>query len=110
MAKTYTTCIGMRGGATRRGGRDGCRASVQSYDGSIIVENWYDEDGELWVRVCLDDGSSCYGTTVWQGKFDGFKEAMQLLKDVKEGKASVTRHREKSNKMKQLERAFAEVK
>ena len=106
MAKTYCTCQGMRQQAHRTGGNNGCIASVQSYDGSIIVENWYDEAGELWVRVCLDDGSSCSGTTVWQGKFDGFKEAMQLLKDVKEGKASVTRHREKSNKQLALERAF----
>ena len=106
MAKTYCTCRGMRQQAHRTGGNNGCKASVQSYDGSVIVENWYDENNDLMIRVSLDEGSSSCGTTVWQGKFDGFKEAMELLKDVKEGKASVTRHREKSNKMKQLERMF----
>lgn len=105
MAKTYATCIGMRGERTARGGRDGCRASVQAYDGSVIVENWYDED-TLKVRVCLDEGSSCYGDTVFTGTFEEFKEAMELLKDIKEKKVSITRHREKSNKMKQLERMF----
>ena len=79
MAKTYTTCIGMRGGATRRGGRDGCRASVQSYDGSIIVENWY--DGEtLKVRVALDDGSSSCGNTVFTGTYH---ELVALFKEKK---------------------------
>ena len=38
MAKTYCTCIGMRSERTARGGRDGCRASIQSYDGSIIIQ------------------------------------------------------------------------
>ena len=48
MAKTYCTCIGMRGERTARGGYDGCRASVQSYDGSIIVSNYIDrEDNSL---------------------------------------------------------------
>ena len=93
MAKTYCTCQGMRQQAHRTGGNNGCSASVQSYDGSIIVENWYDEDGELWVRVSLDDGSSSSGTTVWQGKFDGFKKAMELLKDIDHKKVSVVRHR-----------------
>ena len=105
MAKTYTTCIGMRGGATRRGGHDGCRASVQSYDGSVIVENWY--DGEtLKVRVALDDDSSCYGDTVFTGTFEDLKKLFAEAKAIKEKKATVTYHREKSNKQLALERAF----
>ncbi len=105
MAKTYTTCIGMRGGATRRGGRDGCRASVQAYDGSVIVYNWYDDE-TLKVRVALDDGSSCYGDTVFTGTFEELKEVFETAKLLKEKKASLTIHREKSNKQKQLERMF----
>jgi len=105
MAKTYTTCVGMRGQRTARGGRNGCRASVQAYDGSVIVENWYDDE-TLKIRVALDDDSSCYGDTVFTGTFEEFKEAMKLLQDIKEKKVSVTRHREKSNKMKQLEKLF----
>ena len=109
MAKTYTTCIGMRGGATRRGGRDGCRASVQSYDGSIIVENWYDCE-TLKVRVALDDGSSSCGNTVFTGTYPELVALFKEAKAIKEKKASVTYHREKSNKQLALERAFAEVK
>lgn len=105
MAKTYCTCTGMRGQRTARGGKSGCTASVQSYDGSIIVENWYDRD-ELKVRVSLDNGSSCYGDTVFSGTFEEFKEAMKLLNDIKDKKVSVTRHRTKSNKTKQLEKLF----
>ena len=51
MAKTYCTCVGMRGEATRRGGNDGVRVSAQSWDGSIIVRNWYDDEDQLKVRV-----------------------------------------------------------
>ena len=93
MAKTYCTCVGMRGERTARGGYNGCKASVQSYDGSVIVTNWYDENGDLMIRVALDDGSSSCGSTVWVGKFDGFKKAMELLKDIDRKKVSVVRHR-----------------
>lgn len=51
MAKTYCSCVGNRGMATRCGGRDGCRVSCQSYSGSVIVYNWYDENDNLRLRV-----------------------------------------------------------
>ena len=113
MAKTYCTCIGMRGERTARGGKDGCRASVQSYEGSICVSNWFDSDDQLKVRVGTNDGTSCctdWNSDDWTGTFKEFKEALTLLKEIKEGKVSITRHREKSNKQLALERAFAEVK
>jgi len=111
MAKTYCTCIGMRGERTARGGNDGCRASVQAWDGSIITRNWYDSDGTLKVRVGTNDGSSCcsdWNSPDFEGTFEEFKELLKLADDIKRGRVSITRHREKSNKMKQLEKMFAE--
>lgn len=109
MAKTYCTCIGMRGERTARGGNDGCRASVQAWDGSIITRNWYDDEGKLMVRVGTNDGSSCcsdWNSEDFTGTFEEFKDLLKLAHDIKTGKVSVTRHREKSNKMKQLEKMF----
>ena len=96
MAKTYCTCIGMRSERTARGGNDGCKASVQSWEGSVIVENYFDDKDQLKVRIGTNDGSSNY--TDWSspdfnGTFVEFKELLQLSKDIKEGKVSVVRHR-----------------
>lgn len=109
MSATYTTCCGMRSERTARGGNDGCRASVQSYNGSICISNRIDEDGTLRVRVGTNDGSSCYSdwnSTDFNGTFQEFKDLLKLAADIKSGKVSVVRHREKSNKMKQLEKMF----
>ena len=111
MSKTYTTCIGMRGERTARGGNDGCRASVQSWDGSVIIRNWYNDEGKLMVRVGTNDGSSCctdWNSDDFQGTLEEFKKLLTLAKEIKEGKVSITRHREKSNKMKQLEKLFSQ--
>ena len=40
------------------------------------------------------------------GTFEEFKNLLTLHNEIKNGKVSITRHREKSNKQKQLERAF----
>ncbi len=96
MAKTYCTCIGMRGEATRCGGNDGVRVSAQSYDGSIIVRNYYNDDNELRVRVGTNEGSSCYTdwkSTDFNGTFEEFKALLRLNQDIKDGKVSVVRHR-----------------
>ena len=95
MAKTYCTCQGMRSPRTACGGNDGTRAAVQSYDGSVIVGNWY--DGEtLKVRVGTNEGSSAYSDSNsrdFVGTFDDLREALALLDDIKCGRASVVRHR-----------------
>ena len=103
MAKTYCTCIGMRGERTARGGNDGCRASFQAYDGSIITRNWYDDDGTLRVRVGTNAGSSCYSdwsSEDFNGTFQEFKDLLKLAADIKSGKVSVVRHRDPKNKIK----------
>ena len=107
MAKTYCTCMGMRGESTARGGRDGCRASVQSYEGSICISNRIveDENGKevLRVRVGTNDGSSCYSdwnSNDFTGTFQEFKDLLKLASDIKSGKVSVVRHRDSKNKIK----------
>ena len=106
MAKTYCTCIGMRGERTARGGRDGVRVSAQSYDGSIIVRNWYDDNDQLKVRVGTSDDSSCltdWNSNDFNGTFEEFKALLKLHKEIKEGKVSVVRHRDDTKKrIKQL--------
>ena len=103
MALTYTTCCGMRNERTARGGRDGCRASVQSYEGSICISNRIDDDGTLKVRVGTNDGSSCYSdwnSEDFNGTFQEFKDLLKLAADIKSGKVSVVRHRDPKNKIK----------
>ena len=103
MALTYTTCCGMRNERTARGGKDGCRASVQSYEGSICISNPPDEAGTLKVQVGTNDGSSCYSdwnSEVFNGTFQEFKDLLKLAADIKRGKVSIVRHREPKNKVK----------
>ena len=103
VSKTYCTCIGSRGERTARGGKDGCRASVQSYEGSICVSNWFDSDDQLKVRVGTNDGSSCYSdwnSEDFNGTFQEFKDLLKLAADIKRGKVSVVRHRDSKNKLK----------
>ena len=103
MALTYTTCCGMRSERTARGGKDGCRASVQSYEGSICVSNWFDSDDQLKVRIGTNDGSSTcsdWKSNDFTGTFQEFKDLLKLAADIKSGKVSVVRHREPKNKIK----------
>ena len=103
MALTYTTCCGMRSERTARGGKDGCRASVQSYEGSICVSNWFDSDDQLKVRVGTNDGSSTcsdWNSNDFTGTFQEFKDLLKLASDIKSGKVSVVRHRDSKNKLK----------
>lgn len=75
MATFYGTIEGNRGPATRCGSRNsGIKASVQSFDGSVITSLGY-EGERLMVRVRLNRGSSCYGgwdLPEWHGTFDEF--------------------------------------
>ena len=103
MSATYTTCCGMRSERTARGGNDGCRASVQSYNGSICISNRIDEDGTLRVRVGTNDGSSAcsdWNSNDFTGTFQEFKDLLKLHQDIKSGKVSVVRHRDPKNKSK----------
>lgn len=107
MSKFYGCVRGNRGCATRGGSANsGFKASAQSYDGSVITYLDYDHDNNLRVRIDLADGSSSYGDMKFSGTFEELKEALETWELLKSKKASITVHREKSNKMKQLERMF----
>lgn len=110
MSVFYGSIQGNRGEATRGGSKaSGFRASAQSFKGSVIVDLDYNDKEELVVRVGTNDYSSSGrdgNSPTFRGTFNEFKEALTLLNDIKNGKVSVTRHREKSNKQLALERAF----
>lgn len=98
MAKTYCMCQGMRGEATRRGGSNGVRVSAQSYDGSVIVKNWY-RDGQLMVSVGTNDYSSSWANNEeFRGTFEELKEFIKLYEDIKSGRVSIVRHRQKQTR------------
>ena len=72
MATFYGSIKGSRGEATRCGTKNsGIKASVQSWNGSVISELSYDED-KLMVRVSTSTGSSSLGTQIFYGTFDEF--------------------------------------
>lgn len=111
MSALYGSLRGCRQTITRTGSRNsGMKASLQSFDGSLIGYLDYDQNNNLKVRIELAEGSTTYGDVAFSGTFEELKESMKLLQEIKEGKVSITRHREKSNKQLALERAFAEVK
>lgn len=99
MSTFYGMICGNRGAATRGGSKDsGFRSSCQSWNGSVITTMDYNSKDELIVRVGTSDGSSCY--TDWNsqdfvGTFDEFKDFLKLYRDIKDGKVSVVRHRNK---------------
>ena len=73
MAKFYATIKGQAGQATRRGtASSGVRASVQSWKGSLISE-LSDDNGETKVSLYMADGSSGYGSLIFQGSLEALK-------------------------------------
>lgn len=110
MSAFYGLVEGNRSCATRGGSKNsGFRASCQSYDGSVIVRLNY-KDGEakpenLMVNIGTNDGSSCcadWNSEGFNGTFQEFKDLLKLASDIKSGKASVVRHREKQSKVKRF--------
>ena len=72
MAKFYGSIQGNRGAATRMG-HQSIKASVQSYDGSVITELSYNDEGQLLVDVSVaKDESSAYGQRLFLGTMDEF--------------------------------------
>ena len=57
--------------ASRRGSYSShIKASVQSYDGSVITELYYGDDETLRVRVAVSDGTDFYGRRVFDGTLE----------------------------------------
>ena len=71
MAKFYGQINGGRGTATRVGHRN-IRAAAQSYDGSVITELTYNDEGKLMVDICTDNHSTAYGHRIFYGTFEEF--------------------------------------
>ena len=72
MAKFYGSIQGNRGAATRMG-HQSIKASVQSYDGSVITELSYNDEGQLLVDVSVaKDESSAYGQRLFLGTMEEF--------------------------------------
>ena len=99
MSAFYGMVCGNRNEATRGGSKNsGFHSSCQSYDGSIICKMRYDDDDTLKVTVGTSDGSSCYtdwNSNDFNGTFEEFKDLLKLARDIKDGKVSVVRHRER---------------
>lgn len=97
MSLTYGTLQGSRGPATRCGGRDGVKVACQSYDGSVIVSNYYDNNNTLKITLGTNNSSSCYSSSgsSFSGTFQELKDLLKLHEDIKAKRVSVVRHRNK---------------
>lgn len=63
--------------AGRRGTQNsGIRASVQSWNGSVIVNMYYNDNDELSVDIETSDGSDFYGTTIFSGTLAELKQVL----------------------------------
>ena len=73
MAKFYGSIQGNRGAATRMG-HQSIKSSVQSYDGSVITELSYNDEGQLLVDVSVakDESTAYRGTRLFYGTLDEF--------------------------------------
>lgn len=80
MSKLYGSIQGCRGAATRCG-TSLMKASVQSYDGSVITYMSYDknssDEDNLMVEVCVSKESSAYGRRIFYGTFEEFVNKLE---------------------------------
>lgn len=71
MAAFFGSVGGHRGVATRTGTRN-IRASVQSWDASVITELSYNNEDKLMVEVRTDNYSTSYGNRIFYGTYEEF--------------------------------------
>ena len=76
MPKLYGQVEGMGSTLATRRGSKYIRASVQSYDGSVITQMQYEEDG-LKVGVYVSDNSNFYGNCVFFGSLEELKKKLE---------------------------------
>jgi len=79
MSKLYGSLQGCRGEATRCGsGSSGIRASVQSWDGSLVSYMDLDDNGKPIVTLKISEGSSGYGSeTIFRGSLEELKAKLK---------------------------------
>ena len=81
MSKFYGQVEGGAKTIASRRGFNSIRSSVQSWDGSVILEMYYNGDDMLCIRVdVVEDDSKFYGNRIFDG---GFGEFIRKLKGEK---------------------------
>lgn len=85
MAALYTQCSGMsKTSASRRGSKNsGVRASVQSWDFSLIADLDLDEDNKPVLTLeTSDDSRGSWGNTVYRGTGADFTTLLNLVRQL----------------------------
>lgn len=79
MSKLYGSLQGCRGEATRCGSKNsGMRASVQSWNGSLVSYMDLDENDKPVITLKTSDGSSCIGyETIFRGSLEELKAKLK---------------------------------
>ena len=79
MSKLYGSLQGCRGEATRCGSKNsGMRASVQSWNGSLVSYMDLDENDKPIITLKTSDGSSCIGfETIFRGSLEDLKKKLK---------------------------------
>ena len=79
MASLYSSIQGCRGEATRCGSKSsGVRASVQSWQGSLISYMDLDDNDNPIITLKTSDGSSGYGSeTIFSGSLEELKAKLK---------------------------------
>ena len=81
MATFYGQISGNRGTGSRLGTKaSGLTVSAQSWDGSVITQLSYDSKDTLKVKLSIDDGSSFYGETMFNGTLEELKAIFKKAK------------------------------
>lgn len=85
MSALYTQCSGQaRTTASRRGSKNsGVRASVQSWEFSLISCLNYKSDDKLDLRlIAHNDSSGYYGDTIYDGDPFKLRKLLELVREV----------------------------
>ena len=79
MSALYCTVQGCRGEATRCGSKSsGVRASVQSWNGSLVSYMDLDDNGNPVITLKASEGSSGYGSeTIFSGSLEELKAKLK---------------------------------
>ena len=79
MSALYGSLQGCRGEATRCGSKDsGIRASVQSWNGSLVSYMDLDENGKPIITLKTSNDSSCTGSeTIFRGSLEDLKKKLK---------------------------------
>jgi len=79
MAKLYGSIQGCRGEATRTGSKNsGMRASIQSWNGSLVSYMDLDENDKPIITLKVSKGSARYGEeTIFRGSLEELKAKLK---------------------------------